>query len=668
MSKDHERVLSKLISQCRQAYQARTPLIMVDTDEIELMDRLAEQGKLVDLVARKSSPEDRYMRYYEYVGAQPHALERSENFSYDPKALDELAQYGGSMDYGKPPKMVVLQMNQGPVSNGGSGSYLAATLRRYVHAYVRCRNDGSALRSSCVLLYGDPALLPEDLLIYTEVFTVEYPKTWEIMEILDNIVRESGILREIGEDELKDRQEIAKSMAGFGLMQVERYVKRMIRADDREGKRLIFDPVAREEMLLDAKEQAVRRAGGILRLYREEGKKNALTDTQQTPKADDLENKLGGMGAYKNWGKNAGRHMKHYYEYAQNRGVPALKGLLLCGVPGCGKSEAAKILYRQWKLPMLRLDVDQLMGGLVGDSERNMRQALAQAEAMAPCILWIDELEKGFSGAISGTHDGGTFKRMFGRLLTWMQENKKPCFIFATANDISALPPEFFRSGRFDALFAVYMPTNDECKEIFAEQMRRADKLRRDQAKEMGTSEKDLKPLFSDDPELGCFTREALQNIMDLFMEGKDPDHPEGIKFLSGADIQKITTTALARLPDEKLGRPLEASRWIKALRGVVSDPAITTLGSANANLDQIAASYVRLMRQNFAPVSDESQLLFRKEYYCCEMQKDQLVVEYTGECTLKAPYDRALFNALHSRIERIGTQLERRALLLTSQ
>lgn len=665
MSKDHEHVLSKLIEQCRQAHLARTPLIMVDTDEIELMDRLAEQSKLVDLVAQKSRPEDRYMRYYEYVGDQPRALDRSENFSYDPKTLEELIQDGGKMDYQKPPKMVVLQLTNESMSKNGS---LAVKLRQYVHAYVRCQDNASALRSSCVLLYGDPALLPKELLIYTEVFTVEYPKAWEIMEILDEIIKESGILQEIGEKELIDRQKIAESMAGFGLMQVERYVKRMIWADDKDGKRMIFDPEAREEMLLDAKEQAVRRAGGILQLYREKGNKDAHTGAQRAPKADDLENKLGGMGAYKTYVEAAGKHMKHYYEYARNRGVPALKGLLLCGVPGCGKSEAAKILYRQWGLPMLRLDVDQLMGGLVGDSERNMRQALAQAEAMAPCILWIDELEKGFSGATSGSGDGGTFKRMFGRLLTWMQENKKPCFIFATANDISALPPEFFRSGRFDALFAVYMPTNDECKEIFAEQMRRADNLRRDQAKEMGTPEKDLKPLFSDDPELGCFTREALQNIMDLFMERKDPDHPEDIKFLSGADIQKITTTALARLSDEKLEKPLEASVWIKALRSVVSDPAITTLGSANANLDQIAASYVRLMRQNFAPVSDEKQLLFRKEDYRCEFREDKMIAKYVGKCTLTAPYDRALFNALHSRIDRLASLLESEALRRTSQ
>ena len=149
-------------------------------------------------------------------------------------------------------------------------------------------------------------------------------------------------------------------------------------------------------------------------------------------------------------------------------GLQAPKGILLCGIPGCGKSLAAKLTAQTLDLPLLQMDMGNLMGGIQGQSEENMRKALGFAEAMAPCVLWIDELEKGFSGAkSSGNSDGGTFKRMFGTLLNWMQENMKPCFIFATANDIGGLPKELFRSGRFDELFAVYLPTAQECADIF---------------------------------------------------------------------------------------------------------------------------------------------------------------------------------------------------------
>lgn len=664
MGQKRLRVMEKLIAQCRQAYQARVPLIMVDTEEVELMRRLAREGNLVDLLKPITPADDRHdAPYYAYIGVQPDRLELCENFSQDLARLEEMANEGGRMSYRKPSGLFLLHLTQSAwQAKSTAAMSMVSCLRAYVDAYVSCGNVSSALRNSCVLLYGDPALLPKDLKPYTEVFAVEYPKTWEIMEIICEIAAENGYPFEKPEY----ARDIALQMTGFPLMQVEKYVRRLLWVDSESGKPLLFEE-GREELLLDAKSQSIESSGGLLKLYRERkddsDQVSQLTKTvsEQEQHADDL----GGMKAYKRWVDEAGARMEKngQHTYALERGVPALKGVLLCGVPGCGKSEAAKILHRKWNTPMVRMDMDQLMGGLVGDSERNLRQALAQAEAMAPCILWIDELEKGFSAATSGSGDGGTFKRMFGRLLTWMQENTKPCFIFATANDISGLPSEFFRSGRFDALFAVYMPTNDECKEIFKEQMYRAERLRQKTAEEQGTAG-ELPPLFHNDSVMGCFTDSALQKIMDLIMEDKDAEHPEGIKFLSGADIQKITTNALVRIPQEKLGAPIDLSTWLTALRAVIRDSAITTLGSSSANLDKIAACYVRLMRENFAPVSDVSQLLFHKEYYTRHITENkQVIVKYSEPCYLQQDYDRALFYALRGRIELIAPQVETNAL-----
>jgi len=277
---------------------------------------------------------------------------------------------------------------------------------------------------------------------------------------------------------------------------------------------------------------------------------------------------------------------------------------------------------------------------------------------MSPCILWIDEIEKGFDGASSDQGDGGTFKRMFGRLLTWMQENKKPCFIFATANDISHLPPEFFRSGRFDALFSVYMPTNKECKEIFAEQMRRADKRRTDTAKAQGRTG-EYAPLFDGK----CFEDTSLQSIMDIVMQGKDPKTGADVKFLSGADIEKIVFLALKKLPQEKLEKPIDITTWKETLKAVIHDTTVTTQGSGYAGLEKIAACYVRLMRENFVPVSEDTQRLFRKEFYRCENENGMIKATYTGTCPLTSGYDQALFNALKERIERIAGMVETGAL-----
>ncbi|MDY4953734.1 MAG: AAA family ATPase [Candidatus Onthomonas sp.] len=662
MGNDHVYVMDKLIGQCRQAYQARTPLIMVDTEEIELMRRLAQEGKLVDLLKPVKVSEDSHdVHYYAYVGIDPNSLELCENFFDEPEPLEELSKKGGSMSYQKPSCLFLLHLTQNSwnANNKTEGSMISR-LRQYVNSYVSCQNISSALRNSCVLLYGDPGMLPRDLKPYTEVFTVDYPKTWEIMEIICKIAEENGHPFENPDH----AREIALQMTGFSLIQVEHCVNRLLWVDGENGRPLLFSE-KREELLLDAKAQALGSSGGLLQLYREKKDDKPKPEQNVSQENQLAADDLGGMGAYKEWADEAGKRMdkNSQHEYALTRGVPALKGVLLCGVPGCGKSEAAKILHRKWGVPMVRMDMDQLMGGLVGDSERNLRQALAQAEAMSPCILWIDELEKGFSGASSGSGDGGTFKRMFGRLLTWMQENTKPCFIFATANDISHLPPEFFRSGRFDALFAVYMPTNDECKEIFKEQMKRAERLRQKTAEEQGMTGK-LPPLFQDDAVMGCFTDSALQNIMNLVMKGKDPKHPVGIKFLSGADIQKITTNALIKIPQDKLNAPIDLTTWLEALELVIQDPSITTQGSSSANLDKIAACYVRLMRENFAPVSKSNQLLFQKEYYSCQItEQKKVTAKYTGRCTMQQPYDRALFHALRDRIEIIASQLETNAL-----
>lgn len=668
MEKNAVRVMDQLIGQCREAYQARTPLIMVDTEELELMRRLAREGQLVDLLRQTIGARDAHDgHYYAYVGMEPDGLERCSNFYETIGPLEELSSQGGSMSYDKPSGLFLLHLTQTARStvNKSEGELLEA-LRRYVSRYISCRNVSSALRNSCVLLYGDPGLLPRDLKPYTEVFTAEYPKTWEIMETICALAAENGHPYENPDD----ARELALQMTGFSLIQVEHFVQRLLWVDSADGVPMLFRK-EREKLLLDAKAQAVRSSGGLLQLYRESNPAASKMPEQAEPSPQNpAANDLGGMDAYKRWAREAGRRMdqKNRHEYALTRGVPSLKGVLLCGVPGCGKSEAAKILCRQWETPMLRLDMDQLMGGLVGESERNLRQALAQAEAMAPCILWIDELEKGFSGASSAGGDGGTFKRMFGRLLTWMQENTKPCFIFATANDISQLPPEFFRSGRFDALFSVFMPTNNECKKIFQEHMRRAQDLRQKTAREQGI-DGTLPPLFQDDPVMGCFSDSALQKIMDVVMEGKDPERPKGVKFLSGADIQKITLTALTRIPDSRLETPINLNTWLDALRVVIQDPATTTLGSSSASLDQIAANYVRLIRGNFAPASSRDQVLFQKEFYTCSVtEQGEVAVRYTEPCTMTQPYDRALFHALRSRMETIGARLEANALRRLSE
>jgi SpoVK/Ycf46/Vps4 family AAA+-type ATPase len=161
---------------------------------------------------------------------------------------------------------------------------------------------------------------------------------------------------------------------------------------------------------------------------------------------------------------------------AEKHGLQAPRGVLLLGVQGAGKSLAAKAIATAWGRPILRLDAGALYDRYVGESEARLREALRQAEAMAPVVLWIDEIEKAFASAASTSSDGGLSRRMFGCLLTWMQEHRAPVFLAATANDIEALPPELLRKGRFDEIFFVDLPCAQARQEIVAIHLRRRGK------------------------------------------------------------------------------------------------------------------------------------------------------------------------------------------------
>src|SRR5690625_50714 len=189
-------------------------------------------------------------------------------------------------------------------------------------------------------------------------------------------------------------------------------------------------------------------------------KKNGLLEyIPQDPSMADV----GGLENIKRWLQ---KRNHSWMDSASEYSLPAPKGILLTGIPGCGKSLIAKAVSSLWRLPLLKLDMGKIFSGLVGSSEENMRKAIETAEAISPSILWIDEIEKGLGGT-NTTGDSGTSTRIFGTLLTWMQEKTNPVFVVATANDIQSLPPELLRKGRFDEIFFVDLPTTREREKIF---------------------------------------------------------------------------------------------------------------------------------------------------------------------------------------------------------
>ena len=186
-------------------------------------------------------------------------------------------------------------------------------------------------------------------------------------------------------------------------------------------------------------------------------KRGGLVEVVETRPSLDA---IGGLESPKRW---LGARGQAFGTEATAYGLPAPKGLLIVGIPGTGKSLTAKATAAVFGIPLLRLDMGKVFGGIIGQSEGNLRAVIQTAEAIAPCVLWIDEIEKGFSGTrSSGSTDGGTTARVFGSFLSWLQEKEKPVFVVATANDVSKLPPEFVRKGRFDEMFFVDLPNAEE--------------------------------------------------------------------------------------------------------------------------------------------------------------------------------------------------------------
>lgn len=172
---------------------------------------------------------------------------------------------------------------------------------------------------------------------------------------------------------------------------------------------------------------------------------------------------IGGLDLLKEWLLRRGGA---FSEAARRYGLPHPRGLLLAGIQGTGKSLTAKAIAHYWHLPLLRLDVGRLFAGLVGESEARTRQMIQIAEALSPCVLWIDEIDKAFAG-LDGRGDSGTANRVFGTVLTWMAEKQSAVFVVATANNVTSLPPELLRKGRFDEIFFVGLPNQEERRAIF---------------------------------------------------------------------------------------------------------------------------------------------------------------------------------------------------------
>jgi len=287
-----------------------------------------------------------------------------------------------------------------------------------------------------IVIVSPQLTIPDDLGEVMTVLEFPLPGIAEIKSELERLIAGTG--QALLEPRVLD--DWIRSCQGLSMERIRRVLAKAIATHGS----LQEDDI---ELVLEEKRQTIRQTQ-ILDFY---------PATQQI-------SDIGGLDNLKDWLLRRGGA---FSEKARQYGLPHPRGLLLVGIQGTGKSLTAKAIAHHWHLPLLRLDVGRLFAGLVGESESRTRQMIQLAEALAPCILWIDEIDKAFSG-LEGRSDSGTSSRVFGTVVTWLAEKASPVFVVATANNIQTLPPEMLRRGRFDEIFFVGLPSQEERKAIFA--------------------------------------------------------------------------------------------------------------------------------------------------------------------------------------------------------
>jgi SpoVK/Ycf46/Vps4 family AAA+-type ATPase len=411
--------LSAIAQEIKLHIQARYPLIyLVSWEE----DRVIAE---IEKIAIEDDQRKMVCTWTETVGLRNIVLDRADNLKKDP-----------------------LQILNHIIESQEKAIYLLLDFHPFLNDHLVIRRVRDAARvlktSNKTLIFLSPTLiLPNELSKEIVVFDFDLPSLPELNAALDDSIEQAKDDKRIKGVRLKkgQRERLLKASQGLTIDEMKSALSKAFVAHQKLGESTI-------PLMLAEKKQIIRKSG-VLEYYSPE----------------ETFDEIGGEKYLKRW---LSKRDKAFTEDARKFGLPVPKGLLLVGVQGCGKSLTAKAVASKWKLPLLRFDLGKVFSGLVGASEENIRKAIKLAESIAPCILWVDEIEKGLSGSASSNFsDAGTAARVFGTFVTWLQEKTKSVFVIATANDISQLPPEILRKGRFDEIFFVDLPGPDERKEIF---------------------------------------------------------------------------------------------------------------------------------------------------------------------------------------------------------
>lgn len=602
--------LDAVIDKCKTAIHAGIPILYIESDDIAIIDDLLHSEEMV-----------RFWTMDADLGWMPSNGRKPDNIYVTNRNLDMSFCWTGGPDVQKKAESSLITEGTKPWLKNkkhipfviGVRNFLPTrqneykepaedTLINHVSRIVTSSPDDDIRR--CTIILQSPVVsIPKGIESYVEVIDVPKLEDDEIKEIIIAFAKENG------EKTYTDLlEQLVVNLRGF----TPRKIKEILQRIELECNG-IFNIEGEEtgiNLIRSVKEQMLKKEG-------------LLTLVKTNPDMN-----VSGLDNITNWIKQRAELFNDPIKTEKLWNLSTPKGILVSGIPGTGKSALANEIAKIFApLPLLQFDMGSVLGKYSGESEANMRRVLKLAESISPCILWIDEIEKAFSSASSsGDADGGQGKRLFGQFLTWMQEKKAPCFIYATANEINKLPPEFLRRGRFDQKFFTFMPTKEDCIAIVKGNFIRYNR--------------------GGKPFSKILSNPHLDNKLCQFIEFCG----QRGKFMIGADIEGIIKDAMfayySKYWHGKLNQPesYDFEKFFIEMEEVVIK--VQTYGETD--MDKIADRLMLLAMSKFSPASTSNNLISLEDVDVRNIS----IPEYKGTHDDNNTYDKLLYDKIKAEVE----------------
>lgn len=577
----------------KKAVLAEIPVIYVITNEISLVYDVLKGNQIIDTVFEGDSPTGgKNATDAETIKSLIFAKDRRKNVFFSEKELT---------DWLKDPSYPTVSLFYMPPSSNGQSQdqTLNSCLCQFVQFYQKGRTlstnraKDSLEKSTVIVVTPSMPTIPSSIIPYTRVIKVPPIQGKELMERISELVRDFDGEKLDADGMISDHeylQKISTNLRGLSQNKIRDIFITLkdefgfVHVDGANKKALhqIIGTIQKEKELLIEH-------SGVLKLEKQ-------TDV-----------KIETMAGLKEWLDESREAMNDPVHAKDFAGIRPLKGVLISGIPGSGKSLMAKSVAAEFNLPLVSLSMGLIMAGLVGESEHRLEDAIQLIEALSPCVVWIDEIEKELSGSNSGESDGGTARRMLAQFLKWMQEKETrgvSCFVFATANDISSLPSELFRSGRFDNKFYTFMPSLRECELIFQLLIGRQRELF-DESLFLSITEED-----SEEDKRRKLEKGVFFGILSKYHE-KDEN---SCKFLTGADIDTLIEMSKKKIYhkqfDEKgvfQGKQKDGHIFYegKEFKKAIEESLNGLRCYGETNMRDIAKCFIQMARMNFNPAGD---------------------------------------------------------------